>query len=67
MEMDQQEREWEELKGKIQAKWGEAAHEGPGAASENRDMVDEHLQGLFAMTREQAERAIADLDRDKRN
>ena len=67
MNMDHLDKEWEELKGKIQAKWGETAPDGLDATFGNRDMVDEQLQGLFGMTRAQAEKAIADLDQNKGN
>jgi uncharacterized protein YjbJ (UPF0337 family) len=59
--------EWEELKGKIQAKWGEGAQHGLGVTAGNREMLDRELHQHFEMTREQAENAIADLDESKRN
>lgn len=67
MNTDQREGEWEDLKGKIQAKWEEVAHHGFDVTSGNREMIDEQLHELFGMTREQAEKAIADLDERKRN
>ena len=67
MNMGQMEEEWDELKGKIQAKWGEGDHQGLDATSGNRKLIDGKLHKIFGMTREQAEKAIADLDESKRN
>jgi len=67
MNVDQLEGEWEELKGKIQAKWGEMSHHGLDVTSGNGKLIHGHLHKIFGMTREQAEKAVTDLDESKRN
>jgi uncharacterized protein YjbJ (UPF0337 family) len=67
MNTAQMEGDWEEAKGKIEAKWGEMTDHGLDVTAGNRDVVDGKLHELFEMTREQAEKAIADWDERKRN
>jgi len=67
MNVDQMEEDWEELKGKIQAKWGEGSHLGLDVTSGNGKLIHGHLHKVFGMTREQAEKAVTDLDKSKRN
>ena len=66
MNVDQMEGEWEELKGKIQAKWGDGSHHGLDVTSGHGKLIHENLHQIFGMTREQAEKAVADLDESKR-
>ncbi len=66
MNVDQMEGEWEELRGKIQAKWGDGSHRLDVTTGHGK-LIHGKLHQIFGMTREQAEKAVADLDQSKRN
>lgn len=51
----------------IEGEWREPPEEGSGPSSGNSDTVDEIVQKLIGMTREQAKKVLADLGKGNHN
>jgi len=54
---------WKELKGKVQAKWGDLTNDQLDVINGNRTQLVGALQKKYGMAQEQAEREVSDWEK----
>ncbi|HLY74736.1 MAG TPA: CsbD family protein [Planctomycetota bacterium] len=63
MNKDQVEGKWSQLMGKAQAKWGKLTHDDVTMIAGRREQLHGKLQELYGLSKEEAERELAELEK----
>jgi uncharacterized protein YjbJ (UPF0337 family) len=63
MNKEQVEGKWEQLLGKVQAKWGKLTHDDVAMIAGRREQLHGRLLELYGISKEDAEKALDELEK----